>query len=195
MIVVGGPPGSGKSTVFPVRSFGLDAFNIDERCRELHGSYQGIPPRIRKEASLECERFIEHHIESRTGFAIETTMRTSIAIEQAIAARKSGFSTTLFFLSTEDPAIQIRRIIARSFGGGHAAPEIEIRATYDASLSNLPKALTTFDLVECFDTTVHGVTPRWVATARNGVIRTQKEPTPLWLRNAIAALHNHPCSR
>ncbi len=46
MIVVGGPPGSGKSTALPVRSFGVDAFNVDDRCHELHGSYERIPREI-----------------------------------------------------------------------------------------------------------------------------------------------------
>jgi hypothetical protein len=34
MVVVAGPPGSGKSTVFPVAGFG-DHFNADDRAAEL----------------------------------------------------------------------------------------------------------------------------------------------------------------
>ncbi|HEU0142389.1 MAG TPA: hypothetical protein VFQ79_21890 [Bryobacteraceae bacterium] len=44
MIVVAGPPGSGKSSIFPVSSFGISCFNADDRAAELnHGSYVGIP--------------------------------------------------------------------------------------------------------------------------------------------------------
>jgi hypothetical protein len=32
MIVVAGPPGSGKTRSFPVSAFGIDGFNIDDRC-------------------------------------------------------------------------------------------------------------------------------------------------------------------
>ena len=96
MIVVAGAPGSGKSTLFPVQSFGIDAFNVDDRCRQLHGSYQGIPPEIRRIASAECESFIRNHIERHISFAVETTLRTSIAIEQARAARANRFTTILF---------------------------------------------------------------------------------------------------
>ncbi len=32
MLVVAGPPGSGKTRHFPVTAFGVDAFNIDDRC-------------------------------------------------------------------------------------------------------------------------------------------------------------------
>lgn len=97
MIVVGGPPGAGESTLLPVRSFGVDAFNIDDRCSELHGGYVGIPKTVRAAAAGECERFIVEHIHCRRSFAVETTMRTAVAIEQARLAREYGFTTLLWF--------------------------------------------------------------------------------------------------
>jgi dephospho-CoA kinase len=42
MIVVAGPPGSGKSSIFPVTSFGVAYFSADDRAAELNGgSYIG----------------------------------------------------------------------------------------------------------------------------------------------------------
>src|SRR5215208_3557034 len=38
MIVVAGPPGSGKTTYFPITAFHVDAFSIDDRCAQIHGS-------------------------------------------------------------------------------------------------------------------------------------------------------------
>ena len=35
MVVVAGPPGSGKSSAFPADAVGVDAFNVDDRCRDL----------------------------------------------------------------------------------------------------------------------------------------------------------------
>jgi len=56
MIVVAGPPGSGKSSVFPFAQTGVDHFNIDERGAELNGgSYQKIPPEIRAQSNRECD--------------------------------------------------------------------------------------------------------------------------------------------
>ena len=46
MIVVAGPPGSGKTTFFSVDGFGVDCFNVDDRCAQLVGGYPHIPPRI-----------------------------------------------------------------------------------------------------------------------------------------------------
>jgi hypothetical protein len=35
MVVVAGPPGSGKTRCFPVSAFGVDSFNIDDRCAQI----------------------------------------------------------------------------------------------------------------------------------------------------------------
>jgi hypothetical protein len=59
MVVVAGPPGSGKSTLYPVSGFGIAFFNADDRAAELNGgSYVGITSEIRTLVSFEFEAFI-----------------------------------------------------------------------------------------------------------------------------------------
>ncbi|MBK6534858.1 MAG: zeta toxin family protein [Deltaproteobacteria bacterium] len=181
MIVVGGPPGSGKSTAMPARTFGVDAFNVDDRCRELHGSYQGIPPEVRARASGECESFVADHLARGVSFAVESTMRTTISIEQAREANARGFITVLLFLCAEEVSIHVERVRARALAGGHSAPEAEIRATYAASLANLSLAVGVFAVIECFDTTPHGLGARHVASVRGGRMELTSTPTPRWL--------------
>ena len=41
MIVVAGPPGSGKSALFPVHGFETDYFNADDRSAQLNGGSGG----------------------------------------------------------------------------------------------------------------------------------------------------------
>ena len=56
MIVVAGPPGSGKSSVFPVAGFGIKYFNADDRAADLNGgSYRGISTNIREIVNREFE--------------------------------------------------------------------------------------------------------------------------------------------
>jgi hypothetical protein len=81
VIVVAGPPGSGKTRYFPVTAFGVDAFNIDDRCAQILGSYRAIPRDVRRAVAKECERFVLDHIERRESFAVETTLRTTAAID------------------------------------------------------------------------------------------------------------------
>ena len=58
MVVIAGPPGSGKSSIFPVSTFGLAYFNADDRAAQLNGgSYLGIPKDTRQAVNREFEKF------------------------------------------------------------------------------------------------------------------------------------------
>src|SRR5512134_1162475 len=103
MIVVAGPPGSGKSSIFPVSSFGVPCFNADDRAAELnHGSYAGIPKHIRQAVNREFEAFVLASIESRASFAIETTLRSAVTFEQVRLAKAAGFATEMRYLALRD---------------------------------------------------------------------------------------------
>jgi predicted ABC-type ATPase len=121
MLVVAGPPGSGKTTYFPVTAFRIDSFNIDDRCAQILGSYRAISRDVRRAVAKECERFVREHIDHGLSFAVETTLRTTAAIEQAELARQHGFATQLRFVATDSIAENIARVLQRAQGGGHAA--------------------------------------------------------------------------
>jgi predicted ABC-type ATPase len=185
MLVVAGPPGSGKTRYFPVTAFGVDAFNIDDRCAQILGSYRAIPRDVRRAVAKECERFVLDHIARRASFAVETTLRTRAAIEQAEHARKSGFATQMRFVATESIAENVARVLQRAQAGGHAASEREIRAIYQASVSNLQEAIVTFERVRVYDSTARWTAPRLVAIARSGRVERHGS-SPSWLDVALS---------
>jgi predicted ABC-type ATPase len=142
MIVVAGPPGSGKSSRFPLPSFGVDWFNADDRAAELNlGSFHKISGEIRARVNVEFERWIGDHISARQSFAIETTLRGSITFEQARLARQHGFRTMMNYVAAGSVEESIRRIIERSYRGGHSASERLVREIYEKSTRNLATAL------------------------------------------------------
>ncbi|HKY40319.1 MAG TPA: zeta toxin family protein [Polyangiaceae bacterium] len=165
MVVVAGPPGSGKTSSFPVTAFGVDAFNIDDRCAQILGSYRAIPRHVRRAVAKECERFVQSHIETGRSFAVETTLRTRAAIEQAQFARARGFATEMIFVATDSIDENIARIVQRAQGGGHGASEREVRAIHEASLANLSAAVGAFERVDVYDSTAPWLPPRLVATS------------------------------
>jgi predicted ABC-type ATPase len=185
MVVVAGPPGSGKTRYFPVAAFGVDAFNIDDRCAQILGSYRAIPRAVRRAVAKECERFVLDHIANRKSFALETTLRTNAAIDQAEVARRSGFVTEMRFLATDSIAENISRVLQRAQAGGHGASEREIRAIHQASLANLRRAVSVFDRVRIYDSTARWAPPQLVASARDNRI-VRHGPTPIWLESALS---------
>ncbi|MBI3683570.1 MAG: hypothetical protein HY235_24605 [Acidobacteria bacterium] len=152
MISVAGPPGSGKSSIFPLSSFGVPYFNADDRAAERNGgSYVGISKQIRVVVNREFEAFVLECIERRRSFAIETTLRSAVTFEQAALAKAAGFTTEMRYLALRDFAMHLERIKARADAGGHSASKTTLRATYESSLANLPRAIVEMDDLWVYD--------------------------------------------
>jgi predicted ABC-type ATPase len=162
MIVIAGPSGSGKSKSFPVDEQGCEAWmNTDHRCRELnHGSSLNIPPEVRQQANRETEEFIERNIREGRSFAVETTLRVTIAFSQTRQAREAG---------------------------GHAAPPEWIQSTYRQSLAHLPQAIREFDNVCVYDNSKFGEHPRMVFQTNDREVTyiASRPDTPEWLERTL----------
>jgi len=185
MTVIAGPPGSGKSKVGIKHVLhGQDYFNIDNRCAELNNnSFQRIPPEIRKQAIQECEQWILQHILEQKSFAVESTFRTDAAIIQSEIAEKNGFETRLYFYSLENVNLNIERVKARAYAGGHSAPTDKIAETYRASISNLSEAFSAFDYVTGYDNTLSD--PRKIFTVEKNRLMQLDQVVPEWAKEAL----------
>jgi len=182
VVVIAGPSGSGKSRHFPARDFGAAFFNVDDRCAELNGgSYHATPVAIRKQAQAECEQFINDCTARGISFAVESTLRTTIAIEQAARARAVGFRATMVFVATDNVEENIRRIERRGLLGGHSASEGRIRQIYESSLRNLRVALDVFDELRLYDNAGPDAIPRFVRHYVDRQIVFEATPLPAWL--------------
>jgi len=182
MIVIAGPPGSGKSSIFPVTSFGVASFNADDRAAELNGgSYIGISSKIRQTVNREFEAFVLRSIQRRMSFAIETTLRSSVTFEQARSAKAAGFGTEMRYLALRNFAMHLERVKIRADAGGHSASETTLRRIYASSLANLPRAVSEMDDLWVYDNTEVGGPPKLLLEAEKGRICFFAEDLPDWL--------------
>ena len=187
MIVVAGPPGSGKSVAFPVDSFGVDSFNADDRSAQLNnGSYQGIPLEIRAIVNKEFEAFVEDHIRNHKSFAIETTLRSDITFRQAGQARAEGFEIQMRYIALNGFAQNLKRVIARALAGGHSAPADQLQKIHEASLRNLPKAIREMDRIQVYDNSAPDRRPKRVLSAQSGKVVYLHPSPPEWLEAVLA---------
>jgi predicted ABC-type ATPase len=113
--------GQREDDLLPVTAFGVDAFNIDDRCAQIQGSFRGISREVRRAVAKECERFVLDHIGRGSSFAVEKTLRTTAAIVQAELVRKRGFATSLRFVATDSIVLNVARVLQRAQAGGHGA--------------------------------------------------------------------------
>lgn len=81
-------------------------------------------------------------------FAVETTLRSDIAIEQAKRAKLAGFEVDMIFVTAGRADECVARVRLRGLAGGHAAPEAELRDIYARSMANLVLAVEVFDRVD-----------------------------------------------
>src|ERR1700691_4447381 len=187
MIVVAGPPGSGKSVAFPVDSFGVDSFNADDRSAQLNnGSYQGIPLGIRAIVNKEFEAFVEDHIRNHKSFAIETTLRSDITFRQADQARAEGFEIQMRYIALNGFAQNLKRVIARALAGGHSAPADQLQKIHEASVRNLPKAIREMDRIQVYDNSAPDRRPKRVLSAQSGKVTYLHPSPPEWLEAVLA---------
>ncbi len=167
-------------------AFGVDAFTIDDRCAQMLGSYRSISRDVRRAVARERERFVLEHIHDGTSLAVETTLRTVAALEQATLAHEHGFATEMLFLATDSVSENVARVLQRAQAGGHGAPEFDVRSIYHASIANLRAALAVFEQVNVYDSTIRWAPPRLVGVAKSGQL-ILRGPTPEWLSAVLGS--------
>ncbi len=117
-------------------------------------------------------------------FTFETVMSAPDKIELLADARRRGYRTYLYFVATEDPAINVERVNNRVATGGHSVPEAKIAARYRRSLGLLREAVQHTDRAYFFDTS--GEATWYFAEITGGTELEMKSPEmPDWFRTAV----------
>ena len=161
LLVFAGPNGSGKSTVtkaMPITGIYVNADDIKRQsgCTDL-------------EAAQEAEAIREMLLQKRMDFTFETVLSTERNLSLLERAKEAGYEISAVFVLTNDPAINVRRVKARSEAGGHDVPEEKIRIRYEKSLGNLSKLVRIADMTRIVDNS--GDKPFLICEVKNGSAR------------------------
>lgn len=208
MVIVAGPSGGGKSSLFPIFQMQIDAFSTDLRAATLLGEALGRsgpvsqPPaketgrymQFRKQAGAELERFIQEHIDAKRSFAFETTLR-EVTFDQIRKARQKGFRVEMIFVAGGDEGEHRERVAERGVRGGHVASAGVLRDIYRRSMGMLRRAfdesqMQNIDVLAVFDNPRVPVgelpRPRLLVEVVGGVTARQSgEGFPGWFERAM----------
>lgn len=84
-------------------------------------------------------------------FTFETVMSSPDKVDFMREAQERGYRTYLYFVATNDPAINIERVKLRVSQGGHDVPEDKIRERYQRSIALLDDACAVANRTYVFD--------------------------------------------
>src|SRR5260370_11982978 len=160
LLVIAGPMGAGKTTFY------------DAHLKEAFPTLI-LPISDQREAAL---------LEQRS-FAVEDLVVDTELLE---SARDAGYDTKVVFISTEDPNLNVGRILVRMSCGGQSVPLNTILESYKQSMKSLPEARKHADDVLVYDNTPDGKGHPLVARFLPcELIKTTTTP-PDWRRRTFA---------
>lgn len=125
-------------------------------------------------------------IDGRASFTFETVMSHPGKVELFREAQRLGYRTYLYFVATEDPAINVFRVRGRVARGGHDVPEDRIVKRYHASLDLVIEAIRCSNRAYIFDNSLEGEAKTWLAEVTDGRnLEMKVEQMPAWFKRAI----------
>ena len=117
-------------------------------------------------------------------FTFETVMSHPSKLDFIKKAKSEGYKVYLYFVSLENPIINIQRVEARVLQGGHNVPTIKISDRYYRTMGFLLEALKLVDRAFLFDNS--SVRPVLFATYENEEILINNiDRTPQWFYNYV----------
>lgn len=186
LIVVAGPNGSGKTTITEKLlrhewMGGCVYINPDYIAEQEYGGWNSYEAVIK--AANRAKEIREECLQNFSSMAFETVFSTQEKVEFVRRAKTAGFFVRLFFVCTDDPAINAQRVALRVMEGGHDVPIPKIISRYYRSIANCVEVLPMIDRVYFYDNSITNTDPLLMFRVVDGKIgKTYCELIP-WAKN------------
>lgn len=183
LIVVAGPNGAGKTSITEQLlrhewMGGCEYVNPDYIARDEFGDWNA-PDAVSKAANRAAE-VRERCLTQRSSLAFETVLSMPDKIEFMRRAKQAGFFVRLFFVGTDDPSINAKRVASRVMEGGHDVPITKIIARHTRSLANCSVAVRIADRAYIYDNSVEHAQARLLFRMSDGKLIKDYGNTSPW---------------
>lgn len=139
-------------------------------------------------ASVASDFLRQKFLEQKISFTFETVMSHESKVALLAQAQAVGYRTYLYFVATDDPAINISRVRNRVGLKGHNVPEDRIAPRYHRSLDLLMDAIRHTNRAYVFDNSVHDEDKKhtWLAEITDGrKLELKSDWIPAWFKRAV----------
>lgn len=139
-------------------------------------------------ASVAADFLRRKLLEAQISFTFETVMSHPSKVEILSKAQQAGYRTYLYYVATDDPAINVSRVRNRVELGGHSVPEKLIESRYYRSLELLFEAIRHTNRAYVFDNSGDNsdLKHTWLAEVTDGrVLELKTDRIPAWFKRAV----------
>ena len=146
-------------------------------------------------AAVTAEFIGQKLLAQKASFTLETVMSHPSKVELLAQAQAAGYRTYLYFVATDDPAINISRVRNRVGLNGHNVPEDRIEKRYYRSLELLMEAIRHTNRAYVFDNSVYNEDKKhtWLAEISEGwKLELKSDWIPVWFKRVVLDKFNPP---
>jgi predicted ABC-type ATPase len=195
LIVVAGPNGAGKTSITEQLlrhewMGGCEYVNPDYIARDEFGDWNAHEAVMK--AALHAEEVREQCVREGRSLAFETVLSMPDKIDFIQRAKQVGFFVRLFFVGTDNPSINAKRVALRVMEGGHDVPISKIITRYTRSLANCSVAARIADRAYIYDNSVDNAPARLLfRTSEGSPIKQYGEINP-WAYEILHQIDQKP---
>src|SRR3989442_7759840 len=121
-------------------------------------------------------------LRERRSFAVEDW---TVDLELLEKARQAGYTTKVLFISTEDPNLNVGRVLLRMSQSGQGVPLGTIPESYEEAMKSLQEVRKHADDLLVYDNTENGRGHRLVARFIAGELVKTTHSAPEWLKDVF----------
>lgn len=155
--------------------------NPDFVARDIFGDWNNRESVLR--AANYCNEWRERCLTERKSLIFETVMSALDKVDFILRAREAGFFVRLFFVSTESPLINAKRVASRVLNGGHDVPITKIISRYDKSIANCAALAPHVDRLYVYDNSVDDTDAKLLFRLSEGILAKKYEGNlPTWAK-------------